>query len=146
MKEIRPQRSVFAAAVFGMLDPAAYGMFVGALIFDALYLSMGTIVWAHAASWLITLGLFMAIIPRVINLVQVWVTSRAWMTRADYINFWLNLFAIGTAIFNALIHSRDAYASMPTGFWLSLITVILLLVSHAFCAVHALRDKELRHE
>ncbi len=133
------RRSTVAAAVFGMLDPIAYGLFAGTLIFDALYLRTGVILWNHAAAWLITLALFVAVIPRSINVVQVWITARAWTTRSDYLDFWLNFIAIVVAIFNALIHSRDAFASMPEGFWLSLVTVVLLLFTHARRAVRFAR-------
>lgn len=139
------RRSAVAAALFGILDPIAYGLFVGALIFDALYIGTGVILWDHAAAWLITFGLFIAIIPRLINLVQVWITARAWTTRADYLDFWLNFFAIVLAIFNALVHSRDAYASMPSGLWLSAFTVLLLLIAHALRAVR-LGQAGVRHE
>jgi uncharacterized membrane protein len=134
-------RSAVAAAVFGILDPIVYGLFAGGLIFDALYLGTGVILWNHAAAWLITLALFIAIIPRLINLVLVWITGRMWSTRADYLDFWLNFFAIVVAIFNALVHSRDAYATMPSGFWLSTLTVLLLVISHALLAVRALQQE-----
>ena len=134
------RRSAVAAAIFGMLDPVAYGLFTGALIFDAVYFYTGVILWNHGAAWLIILGLFVAIVPRLINLVHVWITARAWTTRSDYLDFWLNFVAIVVAIFNALVHSRDAYASMPSGFWLSVFTVALLLVSHALRALRIARD------
>jgi uncharacterized membrane protein len=125
------------AAIFGILDPLVYGMFAGGLIFDALYLGTGVILWNHAAAWLITLGLFIAILPRIINLVHVWITGRIRTTRGDYVDFWLNFFAILVAVFNALVHSRDAFATMPSGFWLSFVTVLLLVTSHALRAVRA---------
>ncbi|HEX4481063.1 MAG TPA: hypothetical protein VH082_09655 [Rudaea sp.] len=132
--------SVMAAAIFAVLDPIVYGFFAGALIFDAIYFETGEILWDHSAAWLITFGLFIAIIPRLINLVQVWITARAWATGTARLDFWLNLVAIVLAVFNALVHSRDAYASMPAGLWLSIVTVILLSISHAAAAVRDVRE------
>jgi uncharacterized membrane protein len=132
--------SVVAAAIFAVLDPIVYGFFTGALIFDAVYFETGEILWDHSAAWLVTFGLFIAIIPRLINLVQVWITARAWATAVDRLDFWLNLIAIVLAVLNALVHSRDAYASMPEGLWLSIATVILLSISRAAAAVRNVRE------
>jgi uncharacterized membrane protein len=134
------RRSAFAAAVFGIFNSSAYGFFVAALIFDAVYFCTGVILWDHGAAWLITFGLFIAIVPRLINLTQVWITARTWTTRGERFDFWLNLIAIVVAIFNALVHTRDAYASMPDGLWLSLLTVVLLTVSHATAAVRVANE------
>ena len=138
------RRSSAAAIIFAILNPATFGCFVAASIFDAVYFRTGVILWDHGAAWLITFGLFIAIVPRLINLVHVWITDRTWATRADRLDFWLNLTAIVVAILNALVHSRDAYASMPDGLWLSLLTVVLLAISHAVLAMRFVRE-ERRH-
>lgn len=129
-----PNRSVVADSIYGLLNPIPFGCFVAALIFDITYDRTAVILWDKGASWLIAFGLVFAIIPRLINLVQVWITSRRLVTRAEQIDFWLNLLAIIAAIFNAFVHSRDAYASMPTGVWLSACTVILLAVGRIVVA------------
>jgi uncharacterized membrane protein len=139
-------RSVIANAIYGVLNPIPFGFFVAALIFDILYLRTGVILWDKAAAWLISIGLVFAIIPRLVNLAQVWFTSRRSALRADRIDFWLNLFAIIAAIFNAFVHSRDAYASMPTGAWLSAITVILMAVGRIGVAVQRTSAGGLVHE
>jgi uncharacterized membrane protein len=126
--------SVVANALYGLLDPIPFGCFVAALIFDILYLRTGVIQWDKCAAWLILFGLLFALIPRLINLVQVWITSRHTATRADYLDFWLNLLAIVAAVFNALVHTRDAYAVVPAGAWLSLATVALIAVAHVIVA------------
>lgn len=141
-----PHRSVLANAIYGVLNPIPFGFFVAALIFDIIYLRTGVIQWDKAAAWLIAIGLVFAIIPRVVNLVQVWITSRRSALRAEKIDFWLNLLAIVAAIFNAFVHSRDAYASMPTGAWLSAITVILLAVGRINIAVQRTSAGGLVHE
>jgi uncharacterized membrane protein len=141
-----PHRSVIADAVYGVLNPIPFGFFVAALIFDILYLRTAVILWDKGAAWLIVIGLLFAIIPRLVNLAQVWITSRRSALRADKIDFWLNLVAIVAAIFNAFVHSRDAYASMPTGAWLSAFTVILLAIGRITVAVQLSSEGGLVHE
>lgn len=141
-----PQRSVVADAVFGVLDPIPFGCFVAALIFDILYLNTAVMQWSKGAAWLIVFGLLFAIVPRLVNLVQVWITSRRSALRADRIDFGLNLVAIVVAIFNAFVHSRDAYASMPEGVWLSACTVILMAIARITLAVQPYAQGGLSHE
>jgi uncharacterized membrane protein len=138
--DVRRDRSAVASAVFGIFDPLPFGFFAAALIFDVTYLRTGEMLWDKSAAWLIAIGLVLAIVPRLINLSQVWITSRALATHGDRIDFGLNLAAIMIAIFNAFVHSRDAYGSMPAGVWLSLLTVILLTISHGAAAVRNTRQ------
>lgn len=139
-------RSTIASAIYGVLNPIPFGCFVAALIFDILYLRTAVMLWDKGAAWLIVIGLLSAIIPRLVNLAQVWITSRHSALRADRIDFWLNLLAIVAAIFNAFVHSRDAYASMPTGALLSALTVILLAIGRISVAVQMTSEGGLVHE
>jgi uncharacterized membrane protein len=141
-----PHRSIIANAVYGVLNPIPFGFFVAALIFDILYLRTAVIQWDKGAAWLIAIGLLFAVIPRLVNLTQVWITSGRSALRADKIDFWLNLVAIVAAIFNAFVHSRDAYASMPTGAWLSAFTVILMAIGRISVAVQRTSVGGLVHE
>jgi uncharacterized membrane protein len=75
------------------------------------------------------------VIPRLVNLSQVWISPRRSALRGERIDFWLNLAAIVAAIFNAFVHSRDAYGVVPAGAWLSACTVILLCIAHVHVAV-----------
>ena len=130
-----PRRSVVASALYGLLNPIPFGCFVAALIFDILYLRTAVMLWDKAAAWLIVFGLLFAIIPRLVNLVDVWIAPRATSPRTARLDFWLNLLAIVAAIFNAFVHSRDAYAVVPAGLWLSVCTVLLLAAAHVLVAV-----------
>lgn len=140
------QRSAVVNAIYGVLNPIPFGFFVAALIFDILYLRTAVMQWDKGAAWLIAIGLVIAIIPRLVNLFQVWITSRRSALRADRIDFWLNLVAIVVAILNAFVHSRDAYASMPTGAWLSAITVLLMAIGRIGVAVQRAAVGGLVHE
>jgi uncharacterized membrane protein len=121
-------RSRFARAVFDLLNPIPYGLFVGTLIFDITYALTRNVFWGKGAAWLVTTGLFFAIVPRVINLGHVWLFSRNRVARMERIDFWLNLLGIVAAIFNAFVHSRDAYGMVPENVIFSVITVALLSI------------------
>jgi uncharacterized membrane protein len=129
-----PRRSVVADSLYGLLNPIPFGCFVAALIFDVIYVKTAEIQWDKGAAWLIVFGLLFAVVPRLVNLVQVWITSRRIASSADRVDFWLNLVAIVAAIFNAFVHSRDAYAVVPTGVWLSVCTVALLAIGRIVVA------------
>jgi uncharacterized membrane protein len=123
-----PSRSVIAESIYGLLNPIPFGCFVAALIFDIIYAETAVMMWDKGAAWLIFFGLLFAIVPRLLNLMQVWITSRRAATRTDRFDFWLNLIAIAVAIINAFVHSRDAYAVVPMGVWLGACTVMLLAI------------------
>jgi uncharacterized membrane protein len=132
-----PHRSAAATTIYGLLNPIPFGCFVAALIFDVVYARSGEMMWDKGAAWLITIGLLFAIVPRLINLLQVWITSRRDATAKDRLDFWVNLLAIAAAIVNAFVHSRDAYGVVPAGVWLSACTVGLLAVGHVALALPA---------
>jgi uncharacterized membrane protein len=130
-----PRRSIVAESIYGLLNPIPFGCFVAALIFDIIYSKTAVMLWDKGAAWLIVFGLLFAVVPRLVNLTQVWITSRRTATGTDKLDFWLNLFAIVVAIVNAFVHSRDAYAVVPTGLWLSVCTVVLLSIGNIVVAV-----------
>jgi uncharacterized membrane protein len=130
-----PRRSIVAETIYGLLNPIPFGCFVAALIFDIIYSETAVMLWDKGAAWLIVFGLLFAVVPRLVNLTQVWITSRRTATRTDKLDFWLNLSAIVVAIINAFVHSRDAFAVVPTGLWLSVCTVILLSIGNIIVAL-----------
>ncbi|WP_268648181.1 DUF2231 domain-containing protein, partial [Escherichia coli] len=85
--------SAAAVAVYEWLNPIPYGFFTAALIFDIIYACTANIQWVNGASWLIAIGLIFAIIPRLINLVQVWFGSGRLQGSSVKLHFWLNLLA-----------------------------------------------------
>jgi uncharacterized membrane protein len=130
-----PRRSIVAESIYGLLNPIPFGCFVAALIFDIIYSETAVMLWDKSAAWLIVFGLLFAVVPRLVNLTQVWFTSRRTATRTDKLDFWLNLFAIIAAIANAFVHSRDAYAVVPAGLCLSICTVVFLSIGNIVVAV-----------
>ncbi|EOC0417236.1 DUF2231 domain-containing protein [Cronobacter malonaticus] len=124
-----------AVALYELLNPIPLGFFTAAWIFDILYMKSYVQMWTDAASWLIAIGLVIAIIPRLISLGQIWPGRRHLHGPAQRLHFWLNLVAIVLAIFNAFIHSRDAYAVVPAGVILSTLVVVLMLLANVQLAL-----------
>ncbi len=143
---VASRRSGLANGLYGLLNPIPFGMFVAALIFDITYARSAAVMWEKGAAWLIAIGLVFAILPRLVNLVQVWITDRRHSTGVDRLDFWLNLFAIVAAIFNAFVHSRDAYGIVPAGPWLSALTVLLLAIAHVVVAARGAAAGDRIHE
>ncbi len=122
-------QSSLANSIYQLFNPIPFGFFVAALIFDVVYFQTAEMMWSKSAAWLITIGLFFAIIPRLINLVHVWIPRGRPVLAAEKIDFGLNFIGIVAAIANAFIHSRDAYAVMPSGMILSAVTVACIALS-----------------
>lgn len=139
-------RSRLATSLFDLLNPIPFGLFVGALIFDIIYAITANVFWGKGAAWLVTTGLFFAIIPRLINLGHVWFGARYTVRNNEKPDFWLNLLGIIVAIVNAFVHSRDAYAMVPLNVILSVITVVLLSLGYIMLAFDKFGFKETTRE
>jgi uncharacterized membrane protein len=136
---------VLPALLYELLNPIPFGMFVAALVFDTLYFKTAEILWNKSAAWLITVGLLFAILPRLINLVYVWASIGRRFSFGDKCEFWLSGFGIVAAILNAFIHSRDAYAVMPSGLYLSVLTVALFGLGRLVIPPHLTTQREARN-
>jgi uncharacterized membrane protein len=133
------------SAVFNLLNPIPFGFFVAAMIFDVIYANTAEILWVKSAAWLVSMGLVFAIVPRLINLCYVWFgKNRAPV--AVKVDFWLNVVAVVTALVNAFVHSRDAYAAIPDALWLSVATVVLMAIGRIGLAWQNISFKEFGHE
>ena len=139
-------RSRWATAVFDLLNPIPYGLFVGTLIFDILYANTDNVFWAKGAAWLVTVGLFLCDRPT---------ADQSW-PRLDWTALLGNAHREARLLvepaghrrgnLNAFVHSRDAYAMVPENVILSVITVVLLSVGHIALAFDKFRFKEAARE
>jgi uncharacterized membrane protein len=139
-------RSRTATAIYDLLNPIPFGMFVGTLIFDIIFTTTGNVFWGKGAAWLVSVGLIIAIIPRLINLGHVWFGGRAAVTRFERMDFWLNLLGIIAAIVNAFVHSRDAYAMVPLNVILSVVTVAVISIGYVVLAFEKFGHAEVRRD
>lgn len=127
MAEQIETRSVTALhPVHAILLASALPLFLGALLSDIAYARTYIIQWTNFSSWLIVGGLVFA------GLALIWATID--LFRADAIGrgglllYWMLLLAAFLLAFaNALIHARDAWASMPAGLILSIGMSALIL-------------------
>ncbi len=98
-------------------------LFLGAALSDYAYSSSYQIQWSTFASWLIAGGLVLTgftLLAAIIGL------FRADRRRGRYlVYFFLLLVTWIVGFINALIHAKDAWAMMPTGFILSIIVTVL---------------------
>lgn len=110
---------------------SALPLFLGALLSDWAYSSSYQIQWLNFSSWLLAGGLVLA------GLALFWAAVSTLFNRSPghrggkaYLLLLLATFVIG--FINALVHARDAWASMPTGLVLSCIVLVLAVVSTVF--------------
>jgi uncharacterized membrane protein len=103
-------------------------LFLGALISDLAYRSSFHIQWANLSSWLIAGGLLVggfALLWALINLIR-----RGPARKGRLVVYFVVLLAMwGLGFVNALVHAKDAWATMPEGLYLSAITTLLALVA-----------------
>ncbi len=113
----RPARAIVLAAFFPL--------FLGALLGDWAYSSTYEIQWKNFASWLIVGGLFalsIAIIAQAIALFR-----RRHRLAVSSLLLMIATFVVGFV--DALVHAKDAWASMPAALVLSIVTTVLALVA-----------------
>lgn len=113
-----------------MLVPIPIACFVGTLITDIAYWRTGDVQWAVMSSWMLTVGLIVAVLAVIAGFVDFLGEPRIRNLRAVWIHAGGNAVALILSIFNAFIHSRDGYTSVvPTGLILSALVVLILLVT-----------------
>ena len=104
-------------------------LFLGAALSDYAYTSTYQVQWINFSSWLIVGGLVFAGVALVCALIGLLGGGRR-----DFrfvVHFFLLLAAFVLGFINALIHARDAWASMPTGLVLSIVVAVLVCASAA---------------
>jgi uncharacterized membrane protein len=109
-----------------VLLAGALALFLGALLSDIVYFRSYQIQWNNFASWLLAgalvVGAF-ALVAAIVGLFRV--RGRAWPV--VYALLLLAVWILG--FIDALVHARDAFATMPAGLVLSVIVVILACVA-----------------
>jgi uncharacterized membrane protein len=103
-------------------------LFLGALLSDLAYRSSFHVQWANFSSWLIAGGLFVgafAVLWALINLFRRGTAPKG--RRIVYFVVLLAMWVLGFV--NALVHAKDAWATMPESLYLSAITTLLALVA-----------------
>jgi len=113
-----------------MLVPFPIACFVGTLVTDIAYWRTADMSWAVMSTWLLTVGLIMALFAVIAGFIDFLGDRRIRDLRAVWIHAIGNAAALVLSIINVLVHSRDGYTSVvPTGLILSTLVVLILLVT-----------------
>lgn len=103
-------------------------LFLGALLSDLAYKSSYQVQWLNFAQWLIAGALFVGAFALLWSLIA---TARARAPEkgrfAAYFVVLLIMWVLG--LIDAFVHAKDAFATMPTGLYLSLIVALLAVVA-----------------
>jgi uncharacterized membrane protein len=110
-----------------VLLAGALPLFLGAALSDVAYARSYHIQWSNFASWLIAGGLVLAGIALIFAIVDLFRAERRARGVMLYGVVLLATWLVG--FFNALMHARDAWASMPAGLVMSVVVVVLALVA-----------------
>jgi uncharacterized membrane protein len=113
-----------------MLVPIPIVCFVATFITDLVYWKSTAMLWADMSAWLLTVGLIISVFAVTAGLIDFLGDRRIRELRAAWIHVLGNVTALVLSIFNAMVHTRDAYTSVvPTGLILSGLVVLILLVT-----------------
>jgi len=105
-----------------------FPLFLGALLSDLAYRASFQVQWANFSSWLIVGGLFVgtfAVLWALVNLLRRDMASK--LRPTAYFVVLLAMWVLGFV--NALVHAKDAWATMPEGLYLSAVATLLALVA-----------------
>jgi uncharacterized membrane protein len=102
-------------------------LFLGAFLSDWAYALSFEPQWKNFASWLIAGGLTFGLIALIWSLFTLR-RARLRGARSSW-HVLLLLAAWALAFFNALVHARDAWASMPAGLVLSALVILLAIAA-----------------
>ncbi len=113
-----------------MLVPFPIVCFIGALVTDVVYWRTAEMRWSDISAWLLLIGLILGVLAAIAGLIDflgnrlIRAQSPAWPHMLG------NLLVLLLALFNTMVHTRDAWTSVvPTGLILSVLTVLILPVT-----------------
>lgn len=126
----RSTASIAGHPLHPMLVPIPIACFVLTFCTDLAYWKTANIQWANMSIWLLTAGLAVAALAAIAGLIDFLGERRIRALRNVWIHAIGNAIVLVLSIFNAFVHSRDAYTSVvPTGLILSGLVVLLLMVT-----------------
>jgi uncharacterized membrane protein len=105
-----------------------FPLFLGSLLSDLAYWATSEIQWINFSQWLNAGGLVVgafAVLWALVNLFRGGAAGRR--RRVVYFVMLIAMWVIG--FIGALIHAKDAWATMPEGLYLAAITALLALVA-----------------
>lgn len=135
MRSIRstPSSVPWGYSLIHILVSFPVAFFSGALVTDIVYAKTADMLWSDFSDWLLAAGIILGAIAAIAGVVDLLIHrhTRAWR-RVWPVAIGCALVLIA-ALFDNLVHSRDAWTSVvPTGLILSAVTAVLTLVTAWF--------------
>lgn len=113
-----------------MLVPFPIVCFIGALVTDIMYYATAEMMWANFSAWLLVIGVILGILAAIAGLIDFLSNPLIRAQAAAWPHLIGNLIVLILSVFNAMIHTRDAWTSVvPTGLILSIIVVLILPIT-----------------
>jgi uncharacterized membrane protein len=107
--------------------------FTGTLITDIAYAVTADIMWADFSTWLLAGGIFMSVLAAIGGIVDAVAGRRVRSQRRVWPVVIGSLLVLILALFDNLVHTRDAWTSVvPGGLALSAATVFVMLITAWF--------------
>lgn len=102
-------------------------LFLGGVLTDIAYFNTYEVQWKNFASWFLVGGLLLCGLTALWELVALLRVGRRQRRSAIHLLLLLAAFVLG--LVNAFVHAADAWASMPQGLILSVISTALLFAA-----------------
>lgn len=126
----RSTASIRGRPLHAMLVPIPIVCFVATLVTDIVYWQTAAMLWADISAWLLIIGLIVSLFAASLGLIDFFGDRRIRELRSAWIHGLGNIAVLVLSIYNAMIHTRDAYTSVvPSGLILSALVVVILLVT-----------------
>lgn len=118
----RPLHLVHAVLLAGTIP-----LFVGVLLSDIAYSTSYELQWKNFASWLLVGGLVFGGLALLWTLIELFRAGQRGSGPVVYFLLLLAMWALG--FIDALVHAKDAWASMPAALILSAIVAVLAIAA-----------------
>lgn len=104
--------------------------FIGALLTDITYWRTAEMMWTNFSAWLLASGLLLGGLAAIATLIDIFIGRLPLRGGAGWLYIIGNIAALVVSLFNAFIHSRDAWTSVvPTGLILSVVATVLIVIN-----------------
>jgi uncharacterized membrane protein len=132
MSDLYPKSTARIAGhpIHPMLVPFPIVCFIGTLLTDIVYWRSANVMWADFSAWLLAAGLVGGTLAALAGLADFLGNRTIRAQRPAWPHMIGNILAMGLAVANMFVHSRDAWTSVvPTGLILSAATVVILMIT-----------------
>jgi uncharacterized membrane protein len=127
MANPRSTAKIAGHPIHPMLVPFPIAFLVGALVTDLAYAGTNDEFWARGSFWFLAGALIMAALAAVVGFIDFFGDERIRQGGTAWMHMVGNLVAVVVSLINFWLRLGDPTAVYPTGTWISLFVVLLLL-------------------